>query len=232
MKKQRDLVRPSLLDPYYIEGMGRVRALRKILNEKFSKNSVSFSTSHPALLLDLGGRESPYEELVRGLPIRWFSVDMKNYMRTEVMGDAEALPFKEGEFDGVLCTQVLGYVKHLDYAIGEIHRVLKPEGVAILTEAAVFPPWGEGARWRILPEGWKTLLAKFSTVEVHADCKTVASFFRVTNLYLAILLQNVPIVRTLWRCSLLPLFNMIGRWANDHFKDVGFAANYIVLAKK
>jgi SAM-dependent methyltransferase len=229
---QRDFVRPSLFDHYYVEGMGRVRALKTIFEREFKDKTASFSKGKPALLLDLGGKESPYEELTQGLPVRWISVDMKKYTRTQVILDAQGLPFRDGAFDAVLCTQVLGYVPNFYLAAEEIYRVLKPHGVAILTEAAVFPPWGEGARWRILPEGWKTLLARFSTVEMDADCKTIASFFRVVNLYLAIILQDIPIVQTLWRLSLCPAFNMIGWWANERFKDTGFAANYIVVARK
>lgn len=232
MGTQRDLVRPSLFDHYYIEGMGRVRALKRIFEREFNGVRACFSAPNRARLLDLGGRESPYEKLAQGLPVTWISADIKAYARSDAVLDVQKLPFKDGSFDMVLCTQVFGYVPRPCVATEEIRRILKPGGVAIFTEAAVFPPWGEGARWRILPEGWKTLLAKFSTVEVHADCKTVASFFRVTNLYLAILLQRVPFVKSLWRFLLCPLLNMIGRWANDHFKDVGFAANYIVLAKK
>jgi hypothetical protein len=52
------------------------------------------------------------------------------------------------------------------------------------------------------------------------------------NLYLAILLQNIPIAETIWRFSLCPLFNLVGQWANHHFKDIGFAANCLVVARK
>jgi len=231
-KTERNLVHPSLWDHYYLEGWGRVGKLRAILGEIFQESSSRWNEAHPALLLDLGGRESPYEELAKGFPVRWVSADLKRYKRTEICLDGEGLPFREKAFDLVLCTQVFGYVPNLCSVTGEIHRVLKPGGQAILTEASVFPPWGEGARWRILPDGWRTLLSRFSECQVTADLNTVASFFRVLNIYLMILLTNVSFLEKLWQYSFCPVFNLLGRWANSRFKDIGFAANYFVVGKK
>jgi len=223
---------PSIFDHNYVEREGRVRALKRMLDREYKGERSSFTRENPALLLDLGGGTSPYEELAREMPVTWISLDIKKYNRTNVIAAANGLPFGPNVFDAVLCTQVLGYVPNVYTAVEEIRRILKPGGTAILTEAAVFPSYGLGARWRILPEGWKTLLSRFSTCDVSSDCKTVASFFRIMNLYLAILLQDIPIVETLWRLSLCPFFNLAGRWANDRFRDIGFAANYIVVARK
>jgi len=226
-----DQIKPSLLDHNYIERLGRVRKLQRIFSEIFAGGSNAFSKSKPAILLDLGGGDSPYKRLAQGLPIKWISVDKKKCASTDTVLDAQALPFKDNQFDAVICTQVFGIIPNLFVATEEIYRVLKPTGFAIFTEAAIYPSH-PGGKWRILPEGWKYLLSKFSVCEVDADCKTVASLFRVVNLYLAIILQKVPLVRELWRLTLCPAFNLIGHWANERFNDLGFAANYIVIAKK
>ena len=48
-------------------------------------------------------------------------------------GSIETLPFEDASFDAVSCTQTLLYVKNMDKALREIHRVLKPRGrVAII----------------------------------------------------------------------------------------------------
>jgi len=231
LKKQgkRDLVNPSLFDHYYLEGIGRVRKLKEVFLKNFGK---PVGKAAPVLLLDLGGKESPYEQLAQGLAVKWISVDIKKYTRTDVVLDGQEFPFKGGVFDAVLCTQVFGYIPNLFAATQEIHRILKPHGLAILSEAAIFPPYGEGARWRILPGGWRTLLGGFSECQIDVDLKTVASFFRVLNLYLAILLQNTRFFERIWRYFFCPVFNLLGRWANHRFKDDGFAANYFVVAKK
>ncbi len=231
-KKERNLVHPSLWDHHYLEGFGRVEKLRAILGKIFKEDPDRWNEAHPALLLDLGGRESPYEELAEGFPVRWVSTDLQRYGRTEILVDGQKMPFREGTFDLVLCTQVFGYISCPSSAVGEIHRVLKPGGRAILTEAAFFPPWGEGAKWRILPDGWKTLLRDFSECKVEGELTTVASFFRLGNLYLAILLQRVLLLEKIWRFFLCPVLNLLGRWLNRRSRDDGFASTCLAVGRK
>jgi SAM-dependent methyltransferase len=231
-KKERNRVHPSLWDHSYLELMGRVGKLKAILGKIFQEGLNHWDKAHPALLLDLGGRESPYEELAKGFPVRWVSVDLKRYGRTEIQVDGQGLAFRENTFDLVLCTQVFAYIPNLSSVVGEIHRVLKPGGRAILTESAIFPPWGNGNRWRILPEGWKTLLRDFAECEVQAELTTWASFFRVVNLYLAILLQRIFLLEKIWHMLLCPAFNLLGRWVNRWSRDDGFVANYAALGRK
>lgn len=45
-----------------------------------------------------------------------------------VEGAAERLPFGEGEFDAVVCVDVLEHVDHVPTALSEIARVLRPGG--------------------------------------------------------------------------------------------------------
>lgn len=46
-------------------------------------------------------------------------------------GDVRSLPFQDGEFDAVVCISVLEHLMDLDAALGEISRVLRPQGVAV-----------------------------------------------------------------------------------------------------
>jgi ubiquinone/menaquinone biosynthesis C-methylase UbiE len=43
----------------------------------------------------------------------------------------EGLPFRDGEFDRVLCLRVLKYIPNWPFALGELARVLKPGGKLI-----------------------------------------------------------------------------------------------------
>jgi ubiquinone/menaquinone biosynthesis C-methylase UbiE len=48
-------------------------------------------------------------------------------------GSLEALPFADGEFDLVLCTQVIEHVPDADGAIAELARVLRPGGALVIS---------------------------------------------------------------------------------------------------
>jgi SAM-dependent methyltransferase len=48
-----------------------------------------------------------------------------------VLGDIEAMPFEDDEFDAVVCTEVLEHVPNARRSLDEIKRVLKPGGVLI-----------------------------------------------------------------------------------------------------
>jgi ubiquinone/menaquinone biosynthesis C-methylase UbiE len=48
-----------------------------------------------------------------------------------VQGDIEAMPFDDGSFATVVCTEVLEHVPYPDAALGEIRRVLSPGGLLI-----------------------------------------------------------------------------------------------------
>ena len=58
-----------------------------------------------------------------------------------VVGDVEEMPFGNGEFDGVLCTEVLEHVPNPALALGEIRRVLRRGGVLVGTVPSRSPIW-------------------------------------------------------------------------------------------
>ena len=53
---------------------------------------------------------------------------------TAIRGFAEELPFPDASFDTVVCTLVMCSVRDVDAAVGEIRRVLKPQGRYLFLE--------------------------------------------------------------------------------------------------
>ncbi len=96
-------------------------------------------------LLDVGcGTGIILPELVRRTGAEIWAVDtflqehsLKEMMRLEgitahlAAADLLRLPFKDDYFDAVLLISVLEHIKDLETAVAEIHRVLKPGGVAV-----------------------------------------------------------------------------------------------------
>lgn len=56
-----------------------------------------------------------------------------NYNKIDIVSDITSIPVGDGEFDAVLCTEVLEHVPNPNKAVEELCRVLKPGGTIIIT---------------------------------------------------------------------------------------------------
>ena len=69
----------------------------------------------------------PYRPMVEKHFDEYVSSDFtKTVEEIDVVTDIEDMPFEDGEFDFVFCTQVLEHVPHPWIALEEIKRILKP----------------------------------------------------------------------------------------------------------
>lgn len=69
----------------------------------------------------------------------YVKMDVEEKKGVDVVGKIENLPFPDNSFDSIVCTQVLGDVFDLKKAFSEMKRVLKPNGVALITESLFDP---------------------------------------------------------------------------------------------
>ena len=91
-----------------------------------------------ARVLDLGCGPSPYRRLAPAAA-RWVRVDLDPGVRPHLVARGERLPFRDGVFDVVLSTQILGLVDD-PWAVGhEVARVLRPGGLALVSAPAAWP---------------------------------------------------------------------------------------------
>ena len=89
-----------------------------------------------------------------------------------VDGDIQALPFASDSVDGVVCLEVIEHLPAPQSAIDEIHRVLRPDGLLLLTTPFLLQYHGKPGDYsdfyRYTDEGLKWLLRRFRTVKVQA----------------------------------------------------------------
>ena len=109
-------------------------AIRKLLPKRMEK------------FADIGGG---YGRLANEYLKRARKVYIFDYSKTELeqaketfgdkietkFGDIYELPFKDNELDGLMMVRVTHHLKHLDKAVAELYRVLKPGGVAVIEVA-------------------------------------------------------------------------------------------------
>ena len=142
-------------------------AIRKLLPKRMEK------------FADIGGG---YGRLANEYLKRARKVFLFDYSKTELeqakeiygdrietkAGDIYKLPFKDEELDGLMMVRVTHHLKHLDKAVAELYRVLKPGGVAVI----------EVANKRTLPK-----MARFITgrSKVNPFDKKVANYKEISK---------------------------------------------------
>ncbi len=143
----------------------------------------------------------------------YIRMNLKPDTGTQLVGSIEAIPATEGEFDGIVCTQVLGDIYNLQKAMDELSRVLKVGGRVLLTESFIDPLHDEPHDyWRFTPHSLKRLLTDAGF--------TVVAFDRVGGYH-----STMAQLRTRYRIQKYHLYSAwYGRVASAVFKFWGVLA--------
>ena len=108
--------------------------IRRRLFNAIKKKSNALS----GILLDLGCGNKPYKNLFTNVS-KYIGVDIENPGHDhskediDVYYDGKTLPFNQEHFDSVFFSEVLEHVFNADEILDEIHRVLKKDGIILLT---------------------------------------------------------------------------------------------------
>ena len=133
---ERAFLHPGKHRSHYLERVSIVQALREL------RHRVK-----PGRLLDVGCGMKPYESLLVQRDSRYYGTDWPVTMegsygdstRADFFSDSMVLPFREGTFDTVVSTQMLEHVRQPEIVIPEMARVLKPNGILILSAPMTWP---------------------------------------------------------------------------------------------
>ena len=89
-------------------------------------------------VLDLGGGRTR-GKFPDGKEMGWVVLDIDADLLPTVIGDAHELPFRDNSFDAVKCSELTGYLFEPIKMVKEIARILRPEGLAVITSAFMTP---------------------------------------------------------------------------------------------
>ena len=91
-------------------------------------------------VLDLGCGNKPYRGWIRPRSSLYVGTDIvqSDEQMVDVLASVYRLPFPDGAFNGVLCTEVLEHTERPHDVLSEVARVLAPDGVAIVTSPQYF----------------------------------------------------------------------------------------------
>lgn len=188
--------------------MRRARShLLKMIKKITRRNLEKFLKRHATdkRVLDIGSGGSSYHQF---FPHR-LTLDVDPARNPEVVGDAHNLPFLDGEFEVILCTEVLEHVKNPFKVEEEIWRVLKLGGVLILTTRFVFPLHDvPNDFWRFTKYGLAHLFSRWEIVELVEEAGTMST--------MAVLFQRIVFQTKLRFNKVSKLFLLGFVWLLDH----------------
>jgi SAM-dependent methyltransferase len=149
-------------------------------NRRERMRSFFESRDNVGKVLDVGAQYCPYYPLFSFKCESYTSLDMVRTDIVDIVCDAEDMPIEDGQYDLVLCTQVLEHCTHPDRIVNECYRVLKKGGTFIVTVPSIYPVHGYPAdNWRFMPDGLRHLLRAFSEVEILGELDFAESFASV-----------------------------------------------------
>lgn len=141
-----------------------------------------------------GGWPVPYQLLDKTKVTKYTTFDQKVYGDSKntasVYGDVHAMPFKDEEFDVLICNQAAECFANIFVAMDEMFRVLKRGGTLYIDSPFNYVWFGRGSNpeslkkknpvkdyWRISKDGWELLAKKFSKVDIQGFGGTENSRF-------------------------------------------------------
>lgn len=108
-------------------------SLRRYFVDEFHFRHVP-TLPRGAFVLDLGGtridKRGGFD--IEAFPVSVLYANLSSHKLPDVQAAAEALPFKDGIFDCVICSELLEHVPHPPDVISEVHRVLREGGVLLI----------------------------------------------------------------------------------------------------
>jgi SAM-dependent methyltransferase len=141
--------------------------------------------------LDVGCGDKPYLPLVASRCSTYRGLDFDEGPVVDDIGSAEALPYPNASFDLVLCTQVLEHLDQPLSALREVHRVLRPGGLALISTHGVHvfhpdPPSSGRDYWRWTHAGLERLIREagdWTTVSVRPQGNVIACLVMLVLFY-------------------------------------------------
>jgi SAM-dependent methyltransferase len=197
-----------------------------------------FAARPGAAVVDFGCGDSPYQPLFDAHALRYLSCDLPGSSATIVFEPGQTVPVADRSADGVVSFQVLEHVWDLGWYLQEAQRMLKDDGVLVLSTHGVWPyhthptdfrRWTRPGLVREIEE------QGFEVQENHALVGPLAWTMLFQSMALGAVLGKIPLIGGVISGTVAALTNPLfaladkitpAQWATDN------AAIYLIVATK
>lgn len=220
-------------------------SLRPLVDQLAAEIERLLSGKRALRVLDIGCGGKPYLPLFADRSASYVGVDAVPGEQVDDVAPAESLPYEDGSFDVVLCTQVLEHVDEPAKVLSEIDRVLSPGGVAFLSTHGVYlyhpdPSDSDRDYWRWTHSGLLRIFrqaANWGELKIQAQGDVVACIGYIMAQYADELGKKARIPAL--GGAFVYLINLVSEWLdarfppNARFPSAGsMSSNYLVTAVK
>lgn len=178
-------------------------------------------------LLDIGSGLAPYKPFFKNVK-KYIKMDNFNYpgAKPDIIGDALKVPMKDKSIDSVFSSQVLEHVPNPQKMIDEIYRILKKDGICILTTHMAQVLHGEPHDYfRFTEYGLRELFKKFKHIEIKPNGGALLAIFQF---FIFAVDEKFPLISK----PFITILNIIIKRLDKIFFDKRFTINYLVYAVK
>jgi len=182
------------------------------------------------ILIDIGAGNSPYKKFFEKKVEDYITIDNDDFKgnKPDIFGDVLDLPIKNNSIDTVFSSQVLEHVANPQKMIDEIYRVLKKEGICILSTHMANPLHGEPHDYfRFTKYGLKHLFRNFNKIEKIEE--NGGALLSISQFFIWGINEKLPRIINL---PIIILLNFIIKKLDKLFYDTRFTTNYIIVARK
>jgi SAM-dependent methyltransferase len=216
------------INPFYFARRGLYRNLSELLPMLNGK------------LLDIGCGTKPYSNLCNVKEYIGLEIDdegNRNHKYADVFYDGKTIPFRNGEFDSVLSSQVFEHVFNPNQFLREVNRVTKMGGVFLMTVPFVWDEHEQPYDYaRYTSFGLKHILSEngFKIVEHRKSNNGIEVIFQLINDYLfKVTVTKSTYINLLITIILMAPVNILGLLLSKILpKNDDLYLDNIILAKK
>jgi SAM-dependent methyltransferase len=141
-----------------------------------------------ATVLDLGAKSIRGGYWPGADRVRLIALDLQTVPSVDVVGDAHAIPLKDGSVDAVICVGVLLHLHDPFAAVREMLRVLKPGGLLYLNVPFVFRYVPDPTDYfRYSARGLQVICKDFETIQAGFNRGPASSMADLLTCFFAIL---------------------------------------------
>lgn len=167
--------------------------------------------------------------------VHWTYLDRDIKRSPEICADVASLPIRDAVFDSVLCLEVLEYVWQPLQALKEMHRLLRPNGVLVVSTPFFHRTDTPDDYWRYTEPALRRLLREsgFEIVQCIAQGGALATAVGILRYVVSVCGSGARrvlsiVLRPVFAALLTADSSMVRR----HESLGAFATGYLVVARK